>query len=253
MLLKKLLSIIGKDPRRELEEKELDLLDAGVSFVTIEELKKLTETETLEEAIFSLLKEGRLDNERIFLIVGTNGSGKTTATAKLAAYFIRKGEKVTVAAADTFRAGSIEQLEELGKRVGFKIVKKGYGADPAAVAFEAVKEEGKIIIDTAGRQDVRTDLMDQLKKIKRVVKPDLTLFVADATQGLTTVEQAKTFDREVGIDGFIITKLDIDEKGGIILSLCTEIKKPVYFVSWGQELDKFELFEKKTYIKTLLG
>ncbi len=252
MLLKKLFSLLGRDPLRELEEREMDLLDAGVSFWALEKLKEGLSDKDLQGALKDILMDGRVSDERIFLLVGTNGSGKTTTAAKMAAYFMERGERVVVAAADTFRAGSIEQLEELSKEVGFKLVKKGYGVDPAAVAYEAVREEGKVIIDTAGRQEVRIDLMEQLKKIKRVAKPDLTLYVTDATQGLSSVEQARGFDREVGIDGFVVTKLDVDERGGVILSLCAELQKPVYFVSWGQGIREFGPFDKESYIKRLL-
>ncbi len=247
-------SIGGKDPRKELEERELELLEANVSLTTIERLKEsLEKGKSLKEALKEFLKEGRIEGSPVILLVGTNGSGKTTVVAKLSNWFMEKGTPVTVAAADTFRAGSIEQLEEWARKVGFELVKYHYGADPAAVAYEAVKRrKGAVIIDTAGRQETRGDLMRELQKIKKVVNPDLTLMVVDATQGVAALEQAERFDEKVGVDGFIVTKLDVDEKGGLILSLAVETRKPIYFVSYGQTLDTFSPFSAEDYLNNLL-
>jgi len=253
-LLSRLLGSLGRDAAKEIEQRELELLEANVSLNAIEKLKELLKGKKgLKEALEELLKEGEVRG-RVILLVGVNGSGKTTTAAKLAKWFMEKGKRVVVAAADTFRAGSIEQLEELSRRAGFEVVKYHYGADPAAVAYEAVKKDADVvIIDTAGRQETRGDLMEELKKIKRVAKPDLTLMVVDATQGVAAVEQVKKFDEKLGIDGFVVTKLDVDEKGGLILSLAVETGKPIYFVSDGQELDRFRPFSKREYIDNLIS
>ncbi len=253
-LLSKIFSSFGKDAVKELEEKELELLEANVSLTAIEKLKEeLQGKKNLKEALKDIIKAGKLENVRVILLVGVNGSGKTTTAAKLANWFKKRGKKVVVAAADTFRAGSIEQLEEWGKKLGFEVVKYHYGSDPAAVAYEAVKKDADIvIIDTAGRQETRKSLMEELEKIKRVAKPDITLMVVDATQGVAAVEQVKKFDEKIGVDGIIVTKMDIDEKGGIILSISAETGKPIYFVSFGQEEDSFEPFSPEEYIDNLI-
>ena len=253
-LLSRIFSSFGKDAVKEIEEKELELLEANVSLTAIEKLKEILKgRKDLRGALLDLLKEGRIDDERIFLFVGVNGSGKTTTIAKIAKWFIDRGREVTVAAADTFRAGSIEQLEEWRKIVGFELVKYHYGADPAAVAYEAVKNaQDVVLIDTAGRQETKRSLMEELRKIKKVTQPDLTFMVVDATQGIAAVEQAKKFDEMIGIDGFIVTKMDIDEKGGIILSLAVELEKPFYFVSYGQDLEDLKEFSAKEYVDNLL-
>ncbi len=253
-LLKSILSSLGKDAAKEVEERELELLQANVSLTTIERLKEeLKGKKNLKEVLKDLLKSGKFEGTPVVLFVGTNGSGKTTAIAKLAKWYMDRGVHVIVAAADTFRAGSIEQLEEWRERIGFDLVKYHYGADPAAVAYEAVKRrKGVVLIDTAGRQETRRSLMEELKKIKRVVKPDYTVMVVDATQGVAALEQVRKFDEEVGIDGFIVTKLDVDEKGGLILSLCVETGKPVFFVSYGQGPDDFSPFNPEEYLDNLL-
>jgi fused signal recognition particle receptor len=254
-LLKKIFSGLSKkDALKELEERELELLESNVSLKTIETLKKtLEEGEDLRTDLKRYLKGAKIEGAPIILLVGVNGSGKTTAVAKLAYWFKKRGIDVTVAAADTFRAGSIEQLEEWSKKVGFDLVKYHYGADPAAVAYEAVKKrKGAVIIDTAGRQETRGSLMEELKKIKRVVNPDLTIMVVDATQGSAALEQARKFDEAVGVDGFIVTKTDVDEKGGMVLSLAVETEKPIYFISYGQEPQEFKPFDPEEYLDNLL-
>ncbi len=226
------------------------LIEAGISPDLAE---RLLEEKDMEEYLRSLLKEGRISDERVILIVGVNGTGKTTTVAKMARWFMKRGETVSVAASDTFRAGAIEQLEEWEKKIGFRLVKHGYGSDPAAVAYDAVRTGSKrVIIDTSGRQDTRGDLMEQLKKIKRVVNPDLTLMVVDVTQGFQMIEQANRFDVGVGIDGFVLTKVDVDERGGIPFSLAYEINKPFYFYSYGQNVDDFDIFDKKRFLEAVL-
>ena len=175
----------------------------------------------------------------VIMFVGVNGTGKTTTIAKLAYHLQKKGLTAVVAAADTFRAGAIEQLERHAESVGFKLIKHKAGADPAAVAFDAVEHarvRGRdvVLIDTAGRMQTNQNLMDQMRKIKRVAEPHLVLYVGDALAGNDAVEQAKQFHEAVGLDGVILTKIDADAKGGAALSMAHTIGKPVVFVTVGQ-------------------
>lgn len=192
----------------------------------------------------------------IVMFVGVNGTGKTTAIAKLAYGLQRRGHTVVVAAADTFRAGAIEQLERHAEAVGFKLIKHKAGADPAAVAFDAVeharaRSRDVVLIDTAGRMQTNQNLMDQMKKIKRVTKPNLVIYVGDALAGNDAVEQAKQFNDAVGIDGIILTKIDADAKGGAALSMAHTIGKPVLFVSIGQGYEDFRPFEVRWMVDRL--
>ena len=184
----------------------------------------------------------------VVMFVGVNGTGKTTTIAKLAFHAQKKGYSCVVAAADTFRAGAIEQLERHAEAVGFKLIKHAAGADPAAVAYDAVeharaRSKDVVLIDTAGRMQTNTNLMDQMKKIKRVADPQLVLFVGDALAGNDAVEQARQFHEAVGIDGVVLTKIDADAKGGAALSIAHTIGRPVVFVSIGQgylDIRKFD-------------
>ncbi len=171
--------------------------------------------------------------------MGVNGTGKTTTIAKIADWLQQNGKSVVLAASDTFRAGAIEQLEVHAERLGCKFIKHQAGADPAAVAFDAVeharaKHRDIVLIDTAGRMQTNTNLMDEMKKIKRVAKPDLIMFVGDSLAGNDAIDQARKFHEAVGIDAVVLTKLDVDAKGGAALSISSAIGQPIAFVGIGQ-------------------
>lgn len=178
----------------------------------------------------------------VVMFVGINGTGKTTTIGKLANYYLKKGYTPVIAASDTFRAGAIEQVTHHADNVGVKIIKHQKGSDPAAVAYDAVehaKAQGKelVLIDTAGRMQTNANLMDEMKKIKRVAKPDLVIFVGDAITGNDATEQARKFNEAIDIDGVILTKADADSKGGSSLSIGYVIKKPIMFLGVGQGYD----------------
>ncbi len=188
------------------------------------------------------LQEVRQRKPYKIMFIGVNGVGKTTTIAKIANLFLKNNLKVVVAASDTFRAASIEQLEIHCKNLGVDLIKHKYGADPAAVAFDAVKHAVNtgadvVLIDTAGRSDLNKDLLDELKKVKRVNKPDMTIFVGDALTGNDLVKQAEIFNKEIGIDYSIVSKADVDKKGGAVLSLAYVTKRPILFLGTGQGYD----------------
>ena len=194
----------------------------------------------------------------IIMFVGVNGTGKTTTIAKLAYHIQKRGYTAVVAAADTFRAGAIEQLEKHAESVGFKLIKHEAGSDPAAVAYDAVeharaRKRDVVLIDTAGRMQTNTNLMDQMKKIKRVASPDLVLYIGDALAGNDAIEQARQFNEAVGLDGIVLTKIDADAKGGAALSIAHTIGKPVVFVSVGQGYDDIRRFYVKWMVDRLLS
>ena len=176
------------------------------------------------------------------MFVGVNGSGKTLAIAKIAYMLKKQGKSCVMAAGDTFRAGAIEQLEIHANNLDVKIIKHGPGADPAAVAYDAIehakaKHKDVVLLDTAGRMQTNINLMDEMAKIKRVAKPDMIIFVGDALAGNDAVEQAKRFNEIVGIDGVILTKVDTDAKGGSALSVAYTIGKPLFFIGIGQKYE----------------
>lgn len=194
----------------------------------------------------------------IILFVGINGTGKTTTLAKLA-YLIKESKlSVVIAASDTFRAGAIEQLKEHADRLKLKIVAQNYGADPAAVSRDAVlyAKSHKIdcvLIDTAGRMQTSKNLMDQIEKINKVVKPDLKIFVGDSLAGNDTVNQAREFHQHVEFDGAILTKSDADARGGAALSVVKITSKPVLYVGVGQEYADLKPFDKDLFLQTVFG
>ncbi|HEC77348.1 MAG TPA: signal recognition particle-docking protein FtsY [Thermoplasmatales archaeon] len=245
---------------------EMALLEADVALEVVEEIKRGIKKKlsgiprkdakdavenALKETIKNILVksegnffEGLKNKERPYVImfVGVNGSGKTTAIAKLAYMLKNKGYTCVIAAGDTFRAGAIEQLEIHAKKLGIKLIKHDFGADPAAVAYDAIehakaKHKDFVLIDTAGRMQTNINLMEEMRKIKRVAKPDLIIFVGDSLTGNDAIEQAKKFNEVVGIDGVILTKVDADAKGGAALSIAYTIKKPLYFIGIGQRYD----------------
>lgn len=184
----------------------------------------------------------------VVMFVGINGTGKTTTIGKLANYYIKKGYTPVVAASDTFRAGAIEQINYHTDKLNVKLIKHEKGSDPAAVAFDAVehaKAKGKelVLIDTAGRMQTNTNLMDEMKKIRRVAKPDLVVFVGDALTGNDAVEQATKFNQAIDIDGVILTKADADSKGGASLSIGYVIGKPILFLGMGQGYDDIKEYD----------
>ena len=193
----------------------------------------------------------------VILFVGPNGHGKTTTIAKIARLFLKKGFSVVIAAADTFRAGAIEQLETHGKKLGVRVIKHRYGADPAAVAYDAVqhaKSKGinVVLIDTAGRLQTDKDLMDEMRKIARVVSPDLKIFVGDALTGNDALDQALKFDQAIGIDASILTKADADIKGGAAISVIYATRKPILFLGTGQTYDDLQKFSADWLLQKIL-
>jgi len=216
----------------------------------------------------------------VILIVGVNGTGKTTSTAKLAHYLLGSGgspeppsgrwrqsapprASAMLAAADTFRAAAIEQLDIWAKRLGVEIVRGQHGADPAALCYEAYEMAAKrhidfLLCDTAGRQHTKANLMGELQKIKRALgkldadAPHETLLVVDATTGANALSQAREFHNALGLTGLIVTKLDGSGKGGIVVAIQDELGIPTRFVGNGEKLDDFALFDRKAYLENLL-
>ena len=229
-------------------------MDEGVNLAFRSAVKTV-----LDKHVFSL--EDSIEGKSrpiVMMFVGINGTGKTTAIAKLVHRFQKRGHSCVLAAADTFRAGAIEQLTLHSERLGCKIIKHQAGSDPAAVAYDAVeharaRKKDFVLIDTAGRMQTNRNLMDEMKKIKRVAKPDIVFFVGDSLAGSDAVEQAVRFDEAIGVDAVILTKIDADAKGGAALSITEAIGKPVAYVSYGQEYDEFGRFDADWMIERIFA
>jgi fused signal recognition particle receptor len=200
----------------------------------------------------------------VILVIGVNGSGKTTSIAKLAHMFKMEGREVLLAAADTFRAAAAEQLDTWGERVGADVISHQPGADPGAVVFDtlqAAKSRGAqvVIVDTAGRLHTKFNLMEELKKIRRVTQgidasaPHEVLLVLDATTGQNGLTQAKYFTEAVGVTGIILAKLDSTAKGGIVLAICDQLKIPIQFIGTGEGLDDLAPFDAQSFIEALMS
>ncbi len=208
--------------------------------------------------ILGLAEDKRKKKEPfVLLFVGINGTGKTTTIAKVAQFFKDKGFSVVLAGSDTYRAGSIEQLEEHAKRLNLRLIKHQYGADPAAVAYDAVshaKAHGVniVLIDTAGRMQTNQNLMNELAKVKRVICPDLTILTVDSLAGNDAVQQAEEFHKCVGIDATILTKVDADVKGGASLSVTYVTQKPILFIGIGQTYKDLEVFNPEKFVQMIL-
>ncbi|MEM0276663.1 signal recognition particle-docking protein FtsY [Pyrobaculum sp.] len=203
--------------------------------------------------------KNRLETSRpvTVMFLGPNGYGKTTTLAKLAYHLQERGFRVVAAAADTFRAGAREQLEEHGRRVGFRVIGGPYGADPASVAYDAVQHARSkgfhyVLIDTAGRMHTDANLMEELRKIQRVVEPQYSIFVFDAQLGNEALEIARYYSKYVKIDGMIAAKVDAYPKGGSILTFLYTLKRPVYFLGVGQSYKDLVQFTKQEYVSQLL-
>ncbi len=211
------------------------------------------------KSMTEMIEEKKAQGEPlVVMFVGINGTGKTTTIGKLANYYLKKGYTPVIAASDTFRAGAIEQVTYHADNVGVKIIKHQKGSDPAAVAYDAVehaKAQGKelVLIDTAGRMQTNTNLMDEMKKIKRVSNPDLVIFVGDALTGNDATEQAKKFNEAIDIDGVILTKADADSKGGASLSIGYVIKKPIMFLGVGQGYDDIREYDAEWMLNQLFS
>jgi fused signal recognition particle receptor len=203
-----------------------------------------------------LLARAKQKKPFVVCFVGVNGSGKTTTIAKIANYLQSNGLNVVLAAADTFRAAAIDQLQLHADKLGVKLIRQEYGSDPAAVAFDAIKhaeanKKDVVLIDTAGRLHSNINLMDEMKKIMRVAKPDLKIFVGESITGNDCVEQAKQFNDAVGIDGIVLAKADVDEKGGAAISVSYVTQKPILFLGVGQEYEDLQQFDKERLLASI--
>jgi len=263
------------------DDLELLLLDNNVALEAVDDIRKNLEKELvgreikkndleneirneLRKAIEEILIEP--DNPLEFikiadkpykiLFFGINGTGKTTSIAKVTNFLKNAGFSVVLAAGDTFRAAAIEQIGEHAEKLGVHLIKQDYGADPAAVGYDAVKYAKKngidvVLIDTAGRMHTKSNLMAEMEKIVRVTEPDLKIFVAESVAGNDAVDQAKAFHEAVDIDGIILSKADIDEKGGTVISVSHATGKPIFYLGTGQGYDDLELFNKQKFIESL--
>jgi len=248
---------------------EMEKRLAGVSVKRLDDRKKIVEDNLRQVLLDVMLTNKRIDLLKLaeekrqkkepftLMFVGINGTGKTTTIAKVAQFLRDKSFSVLLAAADTYRAGSIEQLEEHGKRLGIRVIKSIYGGDPAAVAYDAVshaKAHGIniVLIDTAGRMQTNQNLMNELVKIKRVVCPDLTIFVVDSLIGNDAVMQAEEFNKAICIDATILTKVDADVKGGSALSVTYVTQRPIMFIGVGQTYKDLELFNPEKFVNMVL-
>ncbi|MCD7747596.1 MAG: signal recognition particle-docking protein FtsY [Firmicutes bacterium] len=259
-------TLITADVGVETTEKILDELRARIK------AERLTDAadarRALHEIIAGMIGEGeplRLDTKpSVILVIGVNGVGKTTSIGKIAAGLVRDGKNVVVAAADTFRAAAIDQLEVWCERAGASLIRQSEGSDPAAVVFDAAaaaKKRGAdvLIVDTAGRLHNKKNLMDELAKIDRVLTRELpdtsreTLLVLDATTGQNAVLQAKEFKNSAPITGLILTKLDGTAKGGIVISIKEELGIPVKYIGVGEGIDDMEPFSCDDFVRALFG
>ncbi len=239
---------------------KLELVDKPIPRGQVDE-KIASSLHSSIEGLFSvpsvdLLAKASQKKPFVICFVGINGSGKTTSIAKVAKFLMNNGFSVVLAAADTFRAAAIDQLQLHADALGVKLVKHDYGSDPAAVAFDAIKhaqaaKKDVVLIDTAGRLHSNINLMDEMRKIIRVANPDLKLFVGESITGNDCVEQAKQFDAVVGIDGIILSKADVDEKGGAAISVSYVTKKPILFLGVGQEYDDLQAFDKEKLLTSI--
>jgi fused signal recognition particle receptor len=248
---------------------ELEKRLTGVQVKRMEDRKKLVKKDLRQVLLEVMLTNNKInllqkvEDKRkkgepfVLLFVGINGTGKTTTIAKVARYLRDKGFSVVLAGSDTYRAGSIEQLEEHAKRLGMRMIKHKYGADPAAVAYDAIshaKAHGVnvVLIDTAGRMQTNKNLMNELDKVKRVVQPDLTVLTLDSLIGNDAVMQAEEFHSCIGVDATILTKVDADVKGGSALSVTYVTQKPILFIGVGQTYKDLEVFYPEKFVDMIL-
>lgn len=250
--------------RQRVRTEKLSSIDDLRSLLR-EEIRNLMSNEIQEVTDPFALNEDR--KPHVIMVIGVNGVGKTTTIGKLAYNYRESGKKVLIAAADTFRAAANEQLEIWAERAGVEIIRAGTGArnaDPAAVSFDALRaaiarSADVMIIDTAGRLHTKVNLMEELKKIKRVLQklmpeaPQEILLVLDASIGQNAIQQARQFGDAVGITGLVLTKLDGTAKGGVVMAISRELNIPVKFIGVGEKIDDLQPFDKKAFAEALLG
>lgn len=273
-----------EDVKDLLETLELELLESDVELSVAESIReelmeKLVgakiKKDELHPFVSSKIREtliGIITNESAFDIVekvnslekpvkimflGINGAGKTTTIAKVAKLLMNNEKKVVFAAADTFRAAAIEQMDVHANRLGVKMIKRDYGDDPTSVAYDAMnyaKAKGidAVLIDTAGRQDTNISLINEVKKMNRVIKPEITVYIGESIAGNAIIEQIDTFNKEIGIDGVILTKLDCDPKGGTMLSINKTTNIPIIYVGIGQSYEDLEAFDPERIVDRII-
>ena len=270
---------VDEDFLEELEE-ILIMSDIGMdtSVKIVDKLRSTIKKENLkdEEDVKNALRKemqnilDEVDNSlnlqskpSVILVVGVNGVGKTTSIGKIANRLRKEGKKVVVAAADTFRAAAVEQLEIWSKRSGAEIVKRDEGRDPASVVYDAIKKTKEIeadvlIVDTAGRLHNKQYLMDELRKIKKVIDKEMqdcsqeTLLVIDGTTGQNAISQVKAFKQETDVTGLVLTKMDGTAKGGVVLGIVEENKIPVKFIGVGEQMEDMEIFNSEEFVKAII-
>lgn len=281
--------LLGRTPDQELlEDLEAALLSADLGARVVDRLMRKVNEETrgaegktseglqdvLSRALYGILKPvadvtlDRLVTEGstpfVFLVVGVNGVGKTTTIAKMAQRMVQSGRRPLLVAGDTFRAAAIEQLQVWGDRIGVEVVRQRHGADPAAVAFDGIvaakaRKVDVVLIDTAGRLHTKSNLMDELRKVKRVIGQELpgapheVLLVLDATLGQNALAQARQFHEAVGVSGLVLTKLDGTARGGIVVAIAEELKIPIRLIGVGEGVEDLQDFNAEAFVAALFG
>ena len=272
-----------KENKETLDELEEGLLKADIGFQTVQEIlsglrdeldkKRVCSKEMIRKRLQFFLTRILEENEsddillenipQVILVVGINGSGKTTTIGKLAQRWKQEGKTIMVVAGDTFRAAATEQLQIWADRVGVTCIHQKKGSDPSAVVYDAVKSAiarkvDTVLVDTAGRLQTNVNLMEEIKKVKRVIgkilpgAPPQTLLVLDASIGQNSIAQAKLFHKALQIDGLVMTKLDGTSKGGILFNVSRELRVPVRFVGVGEKLEDLQPFDIDTFVRALL-
>lgn len=269
-----------------LDDLQMSLLEADVSYDTAEHIvshlkndligRKIAPNQvsnyvndSIKNAILEILNESKpktpllqiIQNSNkpfVIMFIGPNGAGKTTTIAKLSKLLTSQGLSCVISASDTFRAAAIQQSQHHGEKLGVKVIAHKYGADPAAVAFDAINHAKAhkvdvVLMDTAGRQDTNVNLLQEMEKVNRVIKPDLKVFIGESLAGHALIEQVKTFTEKVKIDGLILTKLDCDPKGGNTISIAHETKTPIYYLGLGQEYQDLAPYEPEKLIQKILA
>lgn len=244
---------LKEDLKKQLLNRPLDR--SGIQRAINRSLRDSIENLFITKQI-DLVQRAKEKKPLIILFLGINGSGKTTTIAKVAKLLANSGLKSVIAASDTFRAAAIQQLEIHADKLGIKLIKHDYGADPAAVAFDAIKYAeahrlDAVLVDTAGRLHSNINLMDEMKKIVRVAKPDIKVFVGESITGNDCVEQARSFNEAIGIDAIILAKADVDEKGGAAISISYVTGKPIIFLGTGQGYGDLQPFSPEIIVDSL--